>query len=404
MSSNPFSDFAGSEEHLILRGRKSSIEKITNAIDKDIDLLVAGPPGSGRYFLVQTAAAQSRCETIIFDIDCIQATDRRSFIKLLCDAISGIDDLQPGDLSPYLQDLVSQSDNKYLSINDDNRISVKVSDNSVHLEHCLNEVLQFIQGLAELTNKRVLILFRNFTHIRAWELEEAWELKLREKVNVLKDVLYILIGTIGELREDKRRLSSHSKNAEIDSLRKSLHNSFETIELLPLEDAVLTSFCDSKLSASNLMFNPLDDSLQFFLEAVHGSFSDALALTERIILLNQNKLSEDNGGRVVIGIQEVREAVEDLLKDLSTMCETLLLMLPPRQAKLLTCLALDPTDKPHSREYVKKHNLYKGGTMQGALLGLQQKGLIYDVHQSYKVALPLLRLWIWKRNDPSFAH
>ena len=86
------------------------------------------------------------------------------------------------------------------------------------------------------------------------------------------------------------------------------------------------------------------------------------------------------------------------------MCETLLLMLPPRQAKLLTCLALDPTDKPHSREYVKKHNLYKGGTMQGALLGLQQKGLIYDVHQSYKVALPLLRLWIWKRNDPSFAH
>ena len=64
------------------------------------------------------------------------------------------------------------------------------------------------------------------------------------------------------------------------------------------------------------------------------------------------------------------------------------MLLPANQVHLLECLALDPTEKPQSREYILKHGLSRGGSLQGALTGLQQKGLIYGSEQGYKLALP----------------
>jgi hypothetical protein len=74
-----------------------------------------------------------------------------------------------------------------------------------------------------------------------------------------------------------------------------------------------------------------------------------------------------------------------------------LVLLPASQAQLLESLALDPTDKPQSREYITKHSLSRGGTLQGALLGLQHKGLIYGAEYGYRLALPLFALWLRQR-------
>jgi len=74
-----------------------------------------------------------------------------------------------------------------------------------------------------------------------------------------------------------------------------------------------------------------------------------------------------------------------------------LLLLPPIQARVLESVASDPTDSPHAKEYVHKHQLSKGGGLQSALLGLEQKGLIYGSKLGYRVALPLLALWLKQR-------
>ena len=86
-----------------------------------------------------------------------------------------------------------------------------------------------------------------------------------------------------------------------------------------------------------------------------------------------------------------------MLQDLSMTFASLLMLLPASQVQLLQCLALDPTQKPQSREYIQKHGLFRGGSLQGALSGLQQKGLIYGSQQGYRLALPLLALWIRQR-------
>ncbi|NJN48591.1 MAG: hypothetical protein HC805_00700 [Alkalinema sp. RL_2_19] len=86
-----------------------------------------------------------------------------------------------------------------------------------------------------------------------------------------------------------------------------------------------------------------------------------------------------------------------LIADLAVTFESLILFLPPTQVRVLESLALDPTDRPQAREYIQKHDLSRGGTIQGALASLIQKGLIYDAAEKYRVALPLLALWLKQR-------
>ncbi|MEB3310972.1 MAG: hypothetical protein VKJ02_12125 [Snowella sp.] len=71
--------------------------------------------------------------------------------------------------------------------------------------------------------------------------------------------------------------------------------------------------------------------------------------------------------------------------------------MPPIQARVLESLASDPTDSPHAKDYIRKHQLSKGGGLQGALLGLEQKGLIYGPKLGYRVAWPLLAFWLKQR-------
>jgi hypothetical protein len=47
--------------------------------------------------------------------------------------------------------------------------------------------------------------------------------------------------------------------------------------------------------------------------------------------------------------------------------------------------------------YIQKHGLSRGGSLQGALTGLQHKGLIYDAEHGYRLAMPLLALWLRER-------
>ena len=105
----------------------------------------------------------------------------------------------------------------------------------------------------------------------------------------------------------------------------------------------------------------------------------------------------DGGKSIEIGRSQVKEAVGGLLDDLSVVFETLLLLLPATQVKLLDCLALYPTDSPHSESYTKEHGLPRGGGIQSALEGLEKKGLIYGADYKYRIALPLLSKWIKQR-------
>jgi len=126
---------------------------------------------------------------------------------------------------------------------------------------------------------------------------------------------------------------------------------------------------------------------------VQGHVGDATTLA-RHIWIEQRAA---NAGDSVIQAHHVQRSIVGLVTDLAITFEALLLLLPPSQVRGLESLALDPSDSPKSRNYIKKHQLSRGGGLQGSLNSLEQKGLIYGPQLGHRIALPLFEFWLKQR-------
>ncbi|OKH11725.1 ATP-binding protein [Fischerella major NIES-592] len=357
---------------LELMGRSTEFQRIVEVLAKDGDLLIAGVPGSGRRTLVRRAALA--VGAIILEIDCIRATDGERFVQLMAEAIAQNFD------AVKIQDWIASSGKEFFRFQIEENSSIATgklipmrSLNPKQLWQAFELLLELPQILAESQNQRVVIILQSFPHIRSWDRHSLWEATFRREINHQTHVNYVLIATI----------------AETTHYCEENNYPLETVQLPPLARDVVAVWAREILQTVGLTFDSRSKAMQLFLDAVQGHIGDAVAIIRRL-----QALRRPDG---LITEQEVQQAIEELLKDLSITFESLLMLLPGNQVHLLECLATDPTEKPQSREYIQKHGLSRGGSLQGALTGLQHKGLIYGAEQRYQMALPLLALWLRQR-------
>ncbi|WP_016868186.1 MULTISPECIES: hypothetical protein [Fischerella] len=357
---------------LELMGRSAEFQRIVEVLAEDGDLLIAGVPGSGRRTLVRRAALA--VGAIILEIDCIRATDGERFVQLMAEAIAQNFD------AVKIQDWVASSGKEFFRFQMQENSSIPTgkltpmrSLNPKQLWQAFELLLGLPQILAASENQRVVIILQSFPHIRSWDRHSLWEATFRREINQQTHVNYVLIATIAET-------THHSEETNYP---------LETVQLAPLARDVVAVWAREILQTVGLTFDSRSKAMQLFLDAVQGHIGDAVAIIRRL-----QALRRPDG---LITEQEVQQAIEELLKDLSITFESLLMLLPGNQVHLLECLATDPTEKPQSREYIQKHGLSRGGSLQGALTGLQHKGLIYGAEQRYQMALPLLALWLRQR-------
>ncbi|MBD2627932.1 ATP-binding protein [Trichormus variabilis] len=350
---------------LQLIGRSLEFQRIVEILAQDGDLLITGVPGSGRRTLVRVAAQE--VSAVVLDIDCIRATDGERFLQLLAEAIS-----QNWE-AKKIETWVNQTASEFFIFNAESKLKLLRSLNQKQLWQAFIFLLELLQIMANDLDQRVVLILQSFPHIRSWDRHSLWESTFRQEVKAHPHVSYVLLATIGET-------SNHQDDNNYP---------METIQLAPLAKDVLALWAREILHTENLKFDSRSRALQIFLDAVQGNIGDAMALIRRLLTLPhlQGLITE----------QEVQMVIEGMLKDLSITYESLLMLLPASQIHLLECLAVDPTDKPQSKEYIQKHGLSRGGSLQGALTGLQHKGLIYSAEQGYRLALPLLALWLRQR-------
>jgi hypothetical protein len=240
------------------------------------------------------------------------------------------------------------------------------------------------QQLAEWLNCQVVIVFHNFPHIRSWDRRGKWETYLRQEIQRQDRVSYALVATVSEPWMYASQLP--------------------VITLSPLDEAELAPWLVTCMTTAGLKFDPDSQALDLFLSYVQGHMKDAITLAQRIWLdcsamapwdrSLTTALQQTTG---LIQGHQVHSSMLALVQDMSVTFEALVLLLPPTQARVLESLALDPTDSPQSSAYIKKHQLSRGGGLQGALNSLEQKGLIYGPQFSYRIALPLLNFWLQQR-------
>lgn len=348
---------------LELIGRSAEFQRIVDALAEDGDLLIVGVPGSGRRTLVRSAA--QAVKAIVLEVDCIRATDGERFLQLLAETIS--QSFEAAEINAWLD---STARELFAFHPQDGKLKLLRSLNQKQLWQAFEILISLPQQLVTGSEQRVILILQSFPHIRSWDRNNLWEATLRREIKRQDKVSYILIATIAE--------TSNQTDYPL-----------ETVQLAPIANDVLALWTREILQTQELTFDFRSKALQLFINAVQGHIGDAMALIRRLEILR----CPDG----IITEQEVEQAISGLLKDLSITFESLLMLLPANQVHLLECLAIDPTDKPQRREYIQKHGLSRGGSLQGALIGLQHKGLIYDAEHGYKLALPLLALWLRQR-------
>ncbi|HLP87459.1 MAG TPA: ATP-binding protein [Nostocaceae cyanobacterium] len=351
---------------LQLVGHSFEFQRIIEILAQDGDLLITGVPGSGRRTLVKGAAAE--VNAIVLEIDCIRATEHQRFIQLLAEAIS-----QNWE-AKKIQTWVQENASTFFSFDAENKLKILQGLTEKQLWQAFINLLKLLETITLDLNQRVVLILESFPHIRSWDRHGLWETTFRQEIKTYPHVNYVLIATIAESKQH------HTDDGKYP---------IETIELAPLAKDVLALWAREILHREGLTFDYRSQALQLFLDAVQGHIGDGMAIIRRLSLCK----CSDN----LITEEDIQKAIEGLLEDLSITYESLLMLLPANQVHLLECLALDPTDKPQGKEYIHKHGLSRGGSLQGALTGLQHKGLIYSAEQGYRLAMPLLALWLRER-------
>lgn len=354
----------------VLIGRAAELQQISQIFAADSDLMVVGVPGSGRRSLIGEAV--QRLGGRLIDIDCLRATTSSRFLELLAEKILEVfsDPAELADLERWVKEspliLEPVTTNRYqLAWQVPNREEWQV----------LKALLTLPQILAEQFGGRVVFLFQNFPHIRSWDRSGQWETYLRQEVHQQSRVNYVILATVAE---------SWGTESKLPVLR-----------LPPLPRKDLQLWLVDAFLHKGLKFDP--DALDLFLNYMQGHPGSAITLAQRLWL--EYQATEPNRWKPtgMIQVHHVQQAMWSLVEDLSLTFEALLLLLPPIQARVLESLAIDPTDSPHARSYVRKHQLSRGGGLQGALAGLEQKGLLYGAEDGYRLAMPLLAFWLKHR-------
>ncbi|CAN1210278.1 ATP-binding protein [Tumidithrix helvetica PCC 7403] len=363
-----------------LVGRQTELAKVSQILKDDGDLLIAGVAGSGRQTLVRWAAHQVGAR--VLTIDCLRTTDGERFLQLLAESLMTVF-TAPKELATiqtWIKDLpliLEKAANKKFRLVW-HRFPAAGILPQTELWEIFQALLSLPQKIAEGLDCRVVIVLQNFTHIRSWDRKGTWEAYLRQEIQQQSRVSYALIATVTE--PWMQDLSLH------------------TVVLAPLSDRELSTWLEPTMAAEGLLFDANTPALELFASYVQGNFGDAIALIRRIWLDCQAQLhTKASKTEFLIQPHHVHRSMLALIEDLSSTFESLIMLLPPSQVRVLESLALDPTVSPHRREYIQKHQLSKGGSLQGALESLEQKGLVYGAEYGYQIALPMLLFWLKQR-------
>jgi hypothetical protein len=357
---------------LTLIGRHRELQQVSTILARDGDLLLAGVPGSGRRTLIRAAAQIG--DTRVIEIDCLRATDRQRFMQLLAEGITARFQT-PTDLA-FIQRW-SRDLPIVLQTSAQGRPRMDWHASAQDEWHLFQQLLALPQAIAEASHCRVVLVFQNFAHLRSWDRSRQWQTYLQQEIQQQTRVSYALIAPVTE---------GYVQNGNL-----------QVVLLGPLANADLEPWLITALATEGLKFGPDREALDLLLNYVQGHVGDAIALLRRLWLDLRPPQPLPPGTPPVISPHQVHRAALALVEDLALTFESLILLLPPTQVRVLESLALDPTTSPHSRGYIQKHQLSKGGSLQGALASLQQKGLVYGAEYGYRITLPMLTFWLKHR-------
>jgi len=239
-------------------------------------------------------------------------------------------------------------------------------------ETTLDEILSYLEA----SDKVCVVAIDEFQKIANFE-EDNVEALLRTKIQHLKKTQFIFAGS-----------ESHLLEGIFNDPTRPFYNSVVFMQLLPIDENEYIGFCQRMFSlydksVSETLVSRLYHCFQGITWYLQLSMNEAFTMAER-----GGHVSEDAYEQILNHmVDSKRFTFEDRYASLTEKQKTVLLAIASEYPKELTLT---------SQDFIAKYNLKTASSVQTAVKGLTEKGILSDNHGNKRPADLLFMLWLKK--------
>lgn len=239
-------------------------------------------------------------------------------------------------------------------------------------ENTLDEILNYLES----SDKVCVVAIDEFQRIANFE-EDNIEALLRTKIQHLKNTQFVFAGS-----------ERHLLEGIFNDPSRPFYNSVVFMQLLPIEKSKYVSFCQRlfslyEKSVSEALISRLYDCFQGITWYMQLSMNEAFTMAER-------------GGYV--GEETYDQILNHMVDSKRFTFEDRYATLTEKQKSVLLAIAAEFPKELNltSQEFISKYKLKTASSVQTAVKGLTEKGILNDSHGTKRPADLLFIMWLKK--------
>ncbi|WP_258084729.1 AAA family ATPase [Thermococcus thermotolerans] len=349
--------------------REEEVERLKIAMMSGQNVIIYSPRRYGKSSLVGIALEELGKKVYPIEVDCSGVLTKKELAERISSAAIRT---WKGRIEEFLRKLFKTTTPRIII---GKRLSVEfvVGEENTALE----EALKLPKRLAEITGKRVVVVFDEFQEVS--NLGKEVLPKMRAEFQKHKGVTYVFVGSKqGMMREIFQSPSSPFYNFGMHMILKRI------------PEGKFKPFIENKFKESGFEID--DELIDSVLRITKGHPHYTQMLCYRLWL---NALLSKRGG---ISGEDLEKALEEILNETAEFFEEMWDSLTINQRRLLVAIARNESDL-YSRDFLNRYGFERASTVQAALRALKEKELIVRENGKYLIENPLFELWILKVSE-----
>ncbi|AEC52738.1 ATPase [Pyrococcus sp. NA2] len=344
--------------------REEELEKLKLAIMSGQNVIIYSPRRYGKSSLVGIALEELRDKVYPIEVDCSGIITKKELAEKISSSALAT---WRGRIEDFIRKLFKIVRPRIV-LGDKIKVEFSVGEEDI----ALDEALKIPQRLAEITGKKVVVVFDEFQEIS--NLGKDILPKMRAEFQGQKDVTFVFVGS----KQGMMRKIFHSPKSPFYNF--GMHMVLKRIPREKFEPFISTKFEESGLKIEKDVIEKILD-----ITKGHPHYTQMICyhLWLNATISRQQKISMD----------DLKEIIDEILSETSEFFEEIWSSLPMNQRRVLVAIAKGERDL-YSRDFMNRYGFNRASTVQVSLRALQEKELIIKENGKYLIENPLFELWI----------
>jgi len=345
--------------------RENELKILTNALFSGENMLLYSPRRLGKSSLLKEAILRIGNKRIAIYVDLWECLTELEIAEKLATSIINSTFTKIEKAAKVLKELITSA-RPFLTWEKDGSIGLKLE--FVEKDKTLKETLTLIEKIAEKRKKKIIVVIDECQVITEFEGHRI-EKVFRTVIQQQRMVAYVFSGS-----------KQHVLKAMINQKTRPFYRQLRSMTIGPISIEGFSPF----IKKSFLKVGKIDD---YTIQEIYHFACGNPQRTQQICHFLFSKACE----RIKLTPKQVEMVVVELCLNLDKEFEDEVDSIKnKRQRRILKALAIDPTDKPLSSEFIQKYSLGPSSSVQTALKALIEKGVL---DEQYHFVDPLFKNW-----------